>query len=513
MVPGRRYSVTYVLRRLRRGWWMLLVPLAITAAIAIVLAKALPDVYYAQATVRVIPPRLPDNYVKGQVTLSLPERVQAASQAVLTLPQMEQLITEFDVYPTLRSRVPKDVLASWFRSSIRITPAPKGDTFTVGYYGYSRTRVKRVTERLTALIVQETTKQRETLADNTGEFFQTELDLARQRLEQQEQKVADYRRRYAGQLPTQVETNLRMMQAASTELQGVEEALNRDRSRRDELARELEAATAAETPPATPEPEVADPPPGDPTATLPPGPPSKQLRAARALRARMLRRFTPEYPDVQALDRAIAVMEKAAGNAPATSQEQDARAHEAQVRESLKALDAQIAARDAAARRLRDTVNGYRARVDAVPEREAEWASLTRDYNTLQGVYQGLLAKREESRIAANVDRQAVGEQIRIVEQPRQPSAPVSPNRKQVVLVGVAVGAGVGILLLVVGELRDRTLRAEEEVLATLNLPVIGLVPLIVTSDDRRRLRRRRLVWTAAALVAGVGLAALRWHR
>jgi hypothetical protein len=45
-----------------------------------------------------------------------------------------------------------------------------------------------------------------------------------------------------------------------------------------------------------------------------------------------------------------------------------------------------------------------------------------------------------------------------------------------------------------------------------LNLPVVGLVPRIVTPIDKRQLRRRRLLWSFAALAMCAGLAALRWN-
>jgi succinoglycan biosynthesis transport protein ExoP len=512
MVPGRRYNLRFFVRTLRRAWWIAAIPLALTGSIAVVVARALPDVYYAQSVIRIVPPRLPDNYVKGTVTLALPDRLDAATRQVFSPQQIEALIAELDVYPTARGRVPADALVRWFRSSIRVAPV-SGDTFVVGYFGYSRTRVQKVAEKLTTLIVDATRQQREALADNTGQFLETELEAARRRLEEHEGRVSEFRRRYAGQLPTQVEANLGLLQVAATELQTTADALTRDYTRRDELARELEAATAAEsTPaPAEDEPEVADPPPGNPTATLPAGPPSKQLRAARILRARMLRRFTPEYPDMQTLDRSIAELEKAAAAAPA--QKAAGGGASPQLRIALKALDTQIAAREAVAKRLRDTVAAYRDRVDAVPEREADWMRLTRDYNTLQGVYANLLAKREEQRIAGSIGRQAVGEQLNVIEHPRRPEKPSSPNRRGVVLAGTAVGAGIGLVLLVLRELRDRTLRAEEEVLAALSLPVVGLVPRIITALDRRNLRRRRLLWSFAVLVICVGIAALRWHR
>lgn len=513
MVPGRRYNVRFLIRTLRYSWWMLAVPLALCGTVAVVLARALPDVYFTQGVVRIVPPRVPENYVKGTVTLGVAERVQAARAQVLTPERLHALVTEFDIYPTMRDRVPADVVMSWLRSSIKINLV-SADVFTVGYFGYSRTRVEKVAERLTALMIEETAKQRAALSDNQGQFLESELENARKRLEEHERKVSDYRRRYGGQLPTQIEANLRMWQAASAELQTTEEALNRERQKRDDLARDLEVSAVVEAAPAADDPQVADPPAGNPTATLPAGSPAQQLRAARALRARLLRRFTAEHPDIQALDRSIAQLEVAVAAAPAEAGADpiEGASRVGQLRTSLRTLDGQIAVREAAAKRLREAVSTYRGRVDAAPEREAEWMRLTRDYNTIQGVYNNLLAKREESRIAANVDRQAVGEQLQVVERPRLPSAPVSPNRRAIVMIGVGLGLGLGLLLLVTRELRDRTIRAEEEVLAALNLPVVGLVPRIVTAFDRRQLRRRRLLWSFAALVLCVGLAALGWR-
>jgi polysaccharide chain length determinant protein (PEP-CTERM system associated) len=512
MVPGRRYDLRFLIRTLRRSWWMLVIPLGICGTIAFVLARALPDVYYAQGTVRIIPPRLAEHYVKGVVELSVPERVATARAQVVSQQQLQALISEFDIYPSMRGRVPSDALVSWLRSSIRVNLVQK-DMFSVGYYGYSKQRVEKVTQRLTQLMVEETTKQREALSDNQGQFLETELEGARKRLEEQERKVSEYRRRYGGQLPTQVEANLGLLRGASADLQTAEEAQTKDRTRRDELARELETAAAAETVAAPPEAEIADPPAGNPTATLPAGPPAQQLKAARALRVRMLRRFTQSHPDVQQLDRYIAQLEIAVANAPtdpAAPATDPSRI--GQLRVALRTLDAQIAGREVQLKRLRDTVGSYRGRVDAAPDREAEWLRLTRDLATLQGTYTTLLGKREESRIAASVDRQAVGEQIVVVDPPRRPEAPVSPNRKLVMLIGVGLGLGLGLALLVISELRDRTIRAEEEVLAALNLPVVGLVPRIITANDRRQLRRRRLLWSFAALAVCVGLAALRWR-
>ena len=515
MVPGRRYNTRYLMRTLRRSWWILVLPLLVTGTIAVVIARTLPDVYYAQGIVRVVPPRVPDNYVRGTVTVNFPERIAAARAQVLAPERLDALVKELDIYPTMRGRVPHDVMMSWLRSSIKINVV-SADIFTVGYFGYSRTRVEKVAERLTAQMVEETAKQRASIAESQGQFLEAELEGTRKRLEEADQKMSDYRRRYQGQLPTQLQSNLSMLQTASNELNANEEALNRDRTKRDELSHQLDTAAATEPAAPTGDLELGDPQQGNPMAAIPAGSPVQQLKAARTLRARLARRFTPEHPDMQALDRHITQLELVAGSLPPPVDPggvtTDAPTRAAQLRTAIKTLDAQIAGREAASKRLRETMGAYRARVDAVPEREAEWTKLTRDYNTLQGVYTSLLAKREESRIAANVDRQAVGEQINVLERPRRPSEPVSPNRRAVALIGIGIGAGLGLAVVLLQELRDRTIRGEEEVLAALNLPVVGLVPRIVTAMERRQLRRRRLLWSFAAAVLCVGLAALRWN-
>jgi polysaccharide chain length determinant protein (PEP-CTERM system associated) len=517
MVPGRQYNVRYVVRALRKRWWQVVLPVFITGTLGILIARGLPNVYYAQTTIVIVPQRIPQSYVRSTVTLSIAERLAATSQQVQSRSVLEPLITELNIYPTLRSRVPIEPLIMWFRRGITIRMAT-ADSFVVGYGGYDPERVQQVAERLAQIFIRESMKEREMLADSTSQFLETELKAASERLQAQEKRVEDYRKRYAGQLPSQLEANLRILQGTSAQLNGVVESLNRERVRREEIVRELSNIA----PPATAieEPEVpAVTPENGSEIAIPAGPVSRQLRAARAMREKMQLRFTAEHPDMKRIEVIIAGLEKvaAAYARPVPSGESPQAVvmstREVQLRDMLKTVDNQIAAQQAAEKKLRDGIAVYQGRVESVPERESEWAALTRDYTTLQGVYSDLLAKREESRIAANLEKQQVGEQFRIVERPTRPTRPVSPNRPFIVLVALALGGGVGLALLVLHELRDRGLHAESEIEAALRLPIVGLVPMIVTSWDRRRVRRRRLLWSLAALALVAGVTALRMVR
>jgi len=137
---------------------------------------------------------------------------------------------------------------------------------------------------------------------------------------------------------------------------------------------------------------------------------------------------------------------------------------------------------------------------------------LMRDYETLQKSYESLLSKKEDSKIAANLERRQIGEQFKILDPARLPEKPSSPNRPLINAVGALVGLGIGLGLAILLEYRDTTLKSDGDVAVTLMLPVLAAVPIIVTEADVKQRRRRRLILSLAAatvvLIASAALAA-----
>ena len=60
---------------------------------------------------------------------------------------------------------------------------------------------------------------------------------------------------------------------------------------------------------------------------------------------------------------------------------------------------------------------------------------------------------------------------------------------------------------------REDPLRTEDDIAACLSLPVLGRVPLMTTSDERRRAKRARLLLLGSAVAfVIVSLAAAAWR-
>ena len=181
------------------------------------------------------------------------------------------------------------------------------------------------------------------------------------------------------------------------------------------------------------------------------------------------------------------------------------------MRAEIESLDRQIAFKEGEERRLRGEIGGYQARLESVPGIESEWVALTRDYDTLAASYRELLSKSENSKMAASLEQRQIGEQFRILDPPRVPLKPYSPNRAKINLMGTLAGLGVGVLLLGLTYFRDSTMHSEADVLGAIELPVLVLLPFVATEADHRRQKRRRAMTWAAAVATFAVTGALVW--
>jgi len=391
----------------------------------------------------------------------------------------------------------------------------KGDAFKVTYVSGDPKAAMEVTNRLASLFIEENRRDREVLADGTNQFLESQLEDARRRLAEHEKKVQEYRQQYSGELPTQVQSNLQVIQNTQLQVQAIVESIDRDRDRRIVLERSIADAIAADERSAGA---------GTSPVEAQASPEEEELETARRTLRELQGRLTSEHPDVVRAKRQLRELEaKAAPAAPSAS----APAPQPEIRpvrtpaaasrirnlqNEMQNIDRQIAYKEAEERRLRAVMGMYQARVETAPKRESELIELTRDYTTLQQLYTGLLAKREDSKIAANLERRQAGEQFRILDPARVPEQPFSPNRTRMNLMGAIAGLALGLGLVALLEYRDTTLRSDDDVVSTLNLPVLAVIPLLVTSIDERQQKRRR--WAAVAAAASVmviGTAVLVW--
>ena len=253
---------------------------------------------------------------------------------------------------------------------------------------------------------------------------------------------------------------------------------------------------------------------------------AEQLQMARTSLRQLQLRFTPDHPDVQRAKRIVADLEVKAqqealqtplspdGSAPRPANPQEA-ARLARLRDlrlEMEGIDRVIASKQAEEKTLQAKMTEYQRRVEATPARESELEGLLRDYDTVQKLYASLLAKQEDSKIAENLETRQIGEQFRTLDEARLPERPVSPNRPLIDLAGAMAGLAIGLGLVALLEYRDDSFKTDEEIVRLLSLPVVAMIPVMLSRAERETQRRRRLVVAiATGVVFMVGFASAAW--
>jgi polysaccharide chain length determinant protein (PEP-CTERM system associated) len=516
VIPGKNYHPEDYLEAAWRRRWAIVLPFVLISLATVGGVAMLPDQYRSEALLLIIPPRVPQNYVRATTTTRLDERLQAISQELLTRSRLEPIIHEFELYPEERRKLLMDDVIELMRKDIVFSPPrirrsdADAGSFTVSFtYGEPRAAM-RVTEKLASLFVAENIEDRTGLADQTDKFLQSQLDDTRLKLVEAEKRLEQFRRNRPGLMPNEVQANQQALANAQVQLQAVQESVNRDRERL--LLNQRQATTLQQVSASLPAP-VTD---GDPTA-------AEQLEAARASLKELRMRLTEDHPDVRKLRRTIKDLEQQANEealrqpaspsvAPTTRAEIARAAQLADLKTEEEILTKRIAQKQDDEKRLLAAMTAYRQRLEAAPAVEGEIAELMRDYTTIQNVYQNLLAKGEDAKVSANVERQQIGEQFKIIDPPRLAIRPSSPNRLRLNIIGILASLGFGLALAALIEYRDSSLRSEEDVTIALALPVVAFLPTITTVVERaQRNRRKLLLATSAATVLLVTVATLVW--
>jgi polysaccharide chain length determinant protein (PEP-CTERM system associated) len=510
MLPGKVYSAEDVLRIVRQRFWYVLLPLAVISAGTALWARRLPDMYQSEASIQVEPQRVPDSYVRSTVTTRLEDRLPSMQAQIMSRTRLEAIINEFNLYEGARQQFPMEDIVQRMRVYDIESQVVRGDAFRISYRGTNPRVVQQVTERLASLFIDENTQDRVRAAENTSAFIEAQLDDAKRRLVETEKKLESYKLRHAGQLPTNLESNLSVLRNAQTQLQSVMQTLRDEGDRRARLERDIAAL----------EQEVADIPAAAGTGAAGSSP-AVQLEAMKEQLASLLRTKKDTHPEVKILRASIASLEQQLTSTPRQPSDMQVdlrtlspseatrrrRLDEMKIELNRVKRDIEVAQREQ--ERLKRDIQNYQARNEAIPIRETEMTELVRDYTTMNATYLRLLQNKEDSRIAANLENRQIGEQFRILDPARVAETPFSPDRSRYNAIGAAAGLSLGMLLVGFLEFRDKSFRRDDEIARLLTLPVLAIVPLMQSPAEQKRVLRNRVLMHAGLAATVVVCAAV----
>ena len=479
----------------RRKWLAILSFAAVFSAGATVTA-VLPQIYQSAATILVVGQQVPVDFVRTTITGSLDTRMQTISQEILSRSRLAELINKFGLYSNVKPQPSPEALVERMRRDIEVKTTGidrAGGTvaFTIKYQGRDSETVARVTNTLASYYIDENMKVRERQVTGTAEFLRVQLNDVKARLEAQEHRVSDFKRRNLGELPSQLDANLATLERLNTRFRLNGEKQIRAREQRQELARLIESMATLTATPVRP---VTRTRPG--AAAAPSDADSARLARMKQELADLRTRFSDRYPDVlqlkgeiAALERQIAETKREAPPAVSTTVNNEPPApgpdlQTVQMEQALSQLNVELKTLKDEETELRGSMATYQARVDNTPRRDIEFQELSRDYDSTRELYRTLLKRYEEAQLSENLEQRQKGEQFRILEAAVPATIPSAPNRSRLFLMSLVFSLGLAAGLVILAEQLDSSFHTIDDLRADATVPVLVSIPRIVT--DRR---------------------------
>lgn len=133
--------------------------------------------------------------------------------------------------------------------------------------------------------------------------------------------------------------------------------------------------------------------------------------------------------------------------------------------------------------RINEEVSLMKEQLKSIPDKELQYARLTREQEINEKLYRNLQEKFEEARIAEVEKVPDVG----VVNPALIPVAPVRPNKMVNGLLGIVVGLVLGLTLGFTVEHMDTSIGTIEEVESILKLPVLGIIPFLSAKEGGKK--------------------------
>ena len=363
---------------------------------------------------------------------------------------------------------------------------------------------------LTSLFIDENVRSQRQQSESTTAFLDGELADARLKMEAQEADVSAFKAKHVGNLPGQLQSNVQILAGLQAALASTQHALDNSKQQKIYLESLLQQYQSAQASMGGDSNAVS-------TQAL-----DKELQDLRLQLQNLRTRYTDGHPDIVALEDEIAKTEamKKQNEAEIASDQQTGKPRNAidfsaaegvqrgsptaimQLQSQLKANQLEIQNEQQHAKDLEAQTTVYQARLNLTPETEQELTVISRGYEEAKSNYNSLLQKQTQSQLATSLGQQQQGQQFHIIDPPKLPDKPSAPNRFLISLVGLALGAVLGLGLAAFLELTDVRFRREEDLEGILPARMLVGIPRLSTpSEDHSRRIARYMEWGAATVV------------
>ncbi|HMV20924.1 MAG TPA: Wzz/FepE/Etk N-terminal domain-containing protein [Rhodocyclaceae bacterium] len=468
-----------------------------------------PDKYEASARIYVDTQSILKPLMSGlAVQPNVEQQVMMLSRTLISRPNVEKLIRMADLDLGSNSKTQQDELTERLMKTLEIKSTNRDNLYTLAFRDTEPEKAKRVVQSLVSIFVESGLGEKRKDSDSAKKFIDDQIRAYEKKLEEAEGRLKDFKLRNIDNQTADGKVGAERLGDVSTQLAKSRLELREAENSRDAIKRQI----VGEDPSLLSDSAAAD------VITVPEL--DGRIDAQKRNLDGLLQRYTEQHPDVVQTRRMIKELEEQ------KKQEISARKKAAAANPSVtvsnnpvyQQLKVSLAESEATVASLRTRVAEYEARykrltdmMKNMPEIEAEYKQLNRDYEVHRKNYDALVARRESASLTGDLESVAGIADFRLIDPPTVSNTPVAPNRLLLLPLGLLAALAAGMAAaFAMSQLRptfvdSRTLREMT------GLPLLGSVSMLISEDALKEERRgmKRFFAAFGALVGSYGAGAL----
>ena len=463
-------------------------------------------VYEAKSTV-FIEKGIIKNLVEGiVVTPSLEQSLRVLRYEMLSRSMLLKIVSALDLDAKVKNKDEIESIVKNFQKDTAITISGN-DLFMVSYRGKDPKLVRDYVNILISKYIEENTSSKREGAFSANQFLSEQIKFYKMKIDESEQKLIDFRHEKGVYLAFDEGTLTTSLRAGMNEMEEIKAKIKELEAKRNKTKQQLsgeEPLTLA----------IVD-------KDSAGNPLPARLRALEQRIPLLLTRYTENYPEViktrgeiEIIKKQIEEQKQNPGSDAAGLSGNDLNSGTSmmnpvyqQLKEELFRSESDIDSLKAKSTALGVRLKKMESEMQNIPEEKKQLTDLDRERNTYEGIYSQLLKRLGQSEVSKQMEMEDKGTSFRIVDSAILPTRPVSPDRVIIILFGIAAGLAAGVGTVFAVEHFDSSIKEVDDLKEYLGLPVIAVIPKIVTEKDIEKTRRfdKKIYAGSAAYLLFIG--------
>lgn len=457
----------------------------------------LPDNYQASARIYVDTQNILRPLMAGiTVAPNLQQQVSILSRTLISRPNVDRIVRMVDLDIKLTTESDRERLITELMKEIKLKATKGTNIFTISYKNKDPLLAKDIVQSLLTIFVEEGLDGKRQDSATALRFVDDQIKAYEEKLIIAENALAAFKQKNLGLLSGQTGDYYSQLQEADAARRSAELSLKEAQQARNAIKKQISGdepviVLDAVTPNAKSivNPEL-----------------DARIKVQQEKLDELSLNFTDLHPDIIATKRLIAKLEEqkieeSKSYAPTQDPGMNYSPMLQQLNVALADAEAVVASMQARLDEYTRRYNRLKSLSNAIPQVEAEFTQLNRDYKVNKANYEQLLERRASAKMSGELTSASGLLSFRIIDPPTVPDLPNGPDRQQlfsIVLLGsLALGVGVAFII---SQIRP-AFHSQSSLREITGLTVLGTVPMVWTEQQKTQRKRRMYAFGLSLLL------------